>query len=347
MTYAKNHFSMLGGHTASGPGPKLMTSLLFWVLASVVVLSLSCGTSESGTVPLNKVTGTKVGQAENGPGAGSAGQKASGVPIWPSFPIPVYVESSFTKSDAGAITAAMATWERALGHKVFLLVGEEGRSQPGVNVISQDSDQAGFAVGGITSYAYTDTRYNGPDGNISSASIHFNSSFFNWKDTMALTDYRPEGDTQSVALHELGHFLGLGHISAAEEPDSVMNPKISGRDGYAKRRLSLLDIERVAKLYGAPAAGEAEATRVYQSQNEVQSISEEDVKAWLLTRDCKNLLAQYGPVADGYYHFITNGDGYDVDQHWDCKSFPANLLAASAVPASQDKEEVLVKYSNF
>jgi len=57
-------------------------------------------------------------------------------------------------------------------------------------------------------------------------------------------------DMESLALHELGHLLGLGHIPAAVDPYSIMNPSLLIGEGLANRRVSRGDIERIQKIYG-------------------------------------------------------------------------------------------------
>ena len=61
-------------------------------------------------------------------------------------------------------------------------------------------------------------------------------------------DGRPKGRVNFSIAHELGHFLGLGHVSASEDAFSVMLEKISR--GSSKRVLSQGDIDRIKLLYG-------------------------------------------------------------------------------------------------
>ncbi|OVA14349.1 Peptidase M10 [Macleaya cordata] len=52
-------------------------------------------------------------------------------------------------------------------------------------------------------------------------------------------------DLESVAVHEIGHLLGLGHSS---EPNSIMFPSISS--GVKKRELHGDDVQGIRHLYG-------------------------------------------------------------------------------------------------
>ena len=56
-----------------------------------------------------------------------------------------------------------------------------------------------------------------------------------------------EFDFQSVLIHEIGHFLGLKHVSRENDNASVMNPFISS--GTQKRVLSEKDLELINFVY--------------------------------------------------------------------------------------------------
>lgn len=81
-------------------------------------------------------------------------------------------------------------------------------------------------------------------GQISDADIEFNSVHYTWTETGTGGSI----DLQSVATHEMGHFLGLGH---SDQQVSVMFPTYSG--GTSQRSLADDDIAGVCYLY--PAAG--------------------------------------------------------------------------------------------
>src|SRR5690606_27656345 len=57
-------------------------------------------------------------------------------------------------------------------------------------------------------------------------------------------------DMETLALHELGHLLGLAHIGREHDPDSIMVPEVYIGEGLTHRRLSAEDVRRVQRIYG-------------------------------------------------------------------------------------------------
>jgi len=55
---------------------------------------------------------------------------------------------------------------------------------------------------------------------------------------------------ESLAVHELGHLLGLTHVKETEDRFSVMNPSLFIGEGMITRRLSKGDIVRIRSIYG-------------------------------------------------------------------------------------------------
>ncbi len=91
---------------------------------------------------------------------------------------------------------------------------------------------------------------------ISKADIRFNAQLYSFMDTKNQSNKPGTGkddsvyvDIQSLALHEIGHLLGLQHISYEEDKLSVMNPKMETGFNKTKRVLSPKDVERIKALY--------------------------------------------------------------------------------------------------
>jgi hypothetical protein len=80
--------------------------------------------------------------------------------------------------------------------------------------------------------------------------IAFNSAK-NWNSYRGNTKTGPTYDLRRVALHELGHVLGLGHPDDhGQNLVAMMNSKIGNLDS-----LSTDDIQGIQALYGAPGGG--------------------------------------------------------------------------------------------
>ncbi|KAL9860514.1 Metalloendoproteinase 5-MMP [Arabidopsis thaliana] len=79
-------------------------------------------------------------------------------------------------------------------------------------------------------------------------------------------------DLESVAVHEIGHLLGLGHSSVE---DAIMFPAISGGD--RKVELAKDDIEGIQHLYGGNPNGDGGGSK---PSRESQSTGGDSVRRW-------------------------------------------------------------------
>jgi hypothetical protein len=125
--------------------------------------------------------------------------------------------------------------------------------EDGVSVIGFQAHPEMERVLGATSFLYDDET-----GELLEADIFFNSAF-EWS-TAADGDVE-RFDLESVAVHEIGHFLGLGHSAIGEteiRPEggrrvlgsgAVMFPIALGRGSVADRVLQPDDIAAVSDLY--------------------------------------------------------------------------------------------------
>jgi hypothetical protein len=89
---------------------------------------------------------------------------------------------------------------------------------------------------------------------IDTADIRFNDQYYFLSDSFNAvvpeSDTREIVDMETLALHELGHLLGLTHIAEDEERLSIMNPALFIGAGSGRAKLSRGDIERIQKVYG-------------------------------------------------------------------------------------------------
>ncbi|MCX6126944.1 MAG: matrixin family metalloprotease, partial [Proteobacteria bacterium] len=86
---------------------------------------------------------------------------------------------------------------------------------------------------------------------IADADIHYNSDIYFISDALTKQpiDGREIVDMQSLALHELGHLLGLAHVDESYDSSSIMNPSLYIGAGLSTRSLSIGDVGRIQKIY--------------------------------------------------------------------------------------------------
>lgn len=156
-----------------------------------------------------------------------------------------------------AVARAFATWEAmptaTISFQFAGFTGAEPFDDDGISVLGFQSEPELERVLGATGFivdAFT--------GEILESDIFFNSTF-NW----STSDGGESGrfDVESVAVHETGHFLGLGHSALGETVQlsgdrrrvtasgSVMFPISFGTANTADRTLQPDDIAGVSDLY--------------------------------------------------------------------------------------------------
>jgi matrixin len=156
-----------------------------------------------------------------------------------------------------AVAAGFATWEAVPTASIsFQFVGFTSAApfdDDGISTFGFDAEPDLDRVLGATSFV-VDTL----TGEIVESDVFFNS-IFTW--STAATGDPARFDLQSVATHEIGHFLGLGHSAIGEtevRPDggrrvlasgAVMFPISLGRGVISDRTLQPDDIAGVSDLY--------------------------------------------------------------------------------------------------
>lgn len=173
---------------------------------------------------------------------------------WPGPEIPILVQlgASSTPLRDGSVSwnstveRAMMLWNQQIARAQFSWQEGERIARPaanGVTTISFESEMYGDALGSRT-LAVTVMRSSG--SRMIEADVAFNSRA-NWSSYLGPLEDSPD-DIHRVALHELGHVLGLEHPNqAGQQVAAIMNSQVSDLD-----RLQHDDIAGARSLYGTP-----------------------------------------------------------------------------------------------
>jgi len=162
-----------------------------------------------------------------------------------------------------AITAAANTWEDAVGQKLFaygtvvIPSGTVSADDPYDEVNVHAWKKLTKAPGAL---AYSRTRYNTPivDGyySVMESDVSYNTDV-DWSTSADDGTLRAAGqpfDVQTVALHELGHTIGLGDLYTlpASDPRYSDWSQIMNSYNDVQRTLGSGDTAGVQKMYGMP-----------------------------------------------------------------------------------------------
>jgi hypothetical protein len=183
---------------------------------------------------------------------------------WRDFPVRYFVRNLATNGVTaqqfqGAVDRAFTTWHNVptaeLSAQFVGFVQAAPFTEDGANVLgflNQPNQDRTLAA---TTFTVDET-----DGRLLEADIFFNSAF-PWSTQEATDRY----DVESIALHEIGHLLGLSHSALGETEliaggrrviasEAVMFPIAFNRGNIADRNLKADDIAGISDISGTAAA---------------------------------------------------------------------------------------------
>ena len=234
--------------------------------ASLFMIAVACGTAGY-KVPVDEETkGHKNVRAGGRPAASAPKKKILGIHSpagWPQRPIEKWFGSSLTNSQKKAILEAASIWSAATREPLF----KNGSTH---DAIGDDFIDLYSSLNDSITATYIDSDWdktgkpnrtlgttiwiNNQDGSgITHADIRLNGQVYAFGDTDTMEEEdKPIVDLVTLALHEMGHLLGLSHVSEEEDPYSIMNPTMFIGRGMHARILSEGDIKRIQSIYGGP-----------------------------------------------------------------------------------------------
>lgn len=181
---------------------------------------------------------------------------------WTSPNIPFYISDQFSEPSVRSLQAAADTWNQVIGRPVLVYMGLRQHTRTPGKVTADTLDQIttiycepNWSVTGKSRTTYAAAGWRGYGGRISNGDIVFNCENYRWVDW----DLRPEGlepgefnqddkrmvDLESIALHEFGHLLGLGHGLENKEDPSIMRsifwpfPYVKSRQPYDRDKYNV------------------------------------------------------------------------------------------------------------
>lgn len=187
---------------------------------------------------------------------------------WAELPIHFKVGYLMTAEQKKGLLRAMDVWQTAVGRQLFSFDGaQDGVSgdsfkdlysslDDGVNGHYLDED---WAKTDKPSLVLATTIWDNDPSNsnkIKTADIRFNANYYTIGDSFVTraVGSKEVVDIETLAIHELGHLLGLTHMSSAIDPQSIMTPSLYIGEGLANRHVSRGDITRIQKIYGCQRA---------------------------------------------------------------------------------------------
>lgn len=196
-----------------------------------------------------------------------------------SYPVTINISTAITSENsnlADYIQNAVNTWNNAIGRTILAVrtgvVTKTGNDFKGLFSVLQDSHHALYydklsgsnggwlSNTGKPSTTIATTVCRATQGTILNASIRFNRDIYYFDDiTTSYNSAQIIADMESIILHELGHLLGLGHVT---ETNSIMfstyTPGHTFGSSYSSVRcISTSDLTRIRSIYTGGSASTA------------------------------------------------------------------------------------------
>lgn len=209
-----------------------------------------------------------------------------------NLPIHFRVDYTITSEQKQGLVTAMHIWEQAVGRQLFTFdgihTGVTGDTfkdlysslDDGINGHYFDDN---WGKTGKPTVVLATTIWDNDSVDvkrITTADIHFNRQYYVIGDSLTekAVGQREVVDMETLALHELGHFLGLTHIPPTVDPQSIMTPSLFIGEGLSNRHLSRGDIERIQKIYGC----QGDACDIDKTLDAIDALSREKVETGTL-----------------------------------------------------------------
>lgn len=203
---------------------------------------------------------------------------------WHKLPIPYKFSANLTAPQRDGLLAAMKTWEMAVGKKLFEVAGNDPKKGDSfsdlysslndtTNGYYQDDDWSKTGKSEMVLATAIWDNVGRDQFTIQTADLRFNTQHYIIGDsfTLASTPEKEVVDMESLALHELGHLLGLAHVPEETDAYSIMNPTLYIGEGLANRKISKNDIELIQRIYGC----ENEACDVDELYSQLEQVDME------------------------------------------------------------------------